>query len=95
MSDSDYDYVDIRDETIGRYDNGSNSARAASKVNAEGIKVRGKDIEWNEVDMFNNMEELTKSRKKEKLDMHFTRRKAKAFEYGDEYVVGNRVNNRR
>ena len=95
MSDSDSDYVDIHDETIGRYDNGSNNGRAAPEVYTEGEKVRGKDIEWNEVDMFNNMEEFTKSRKKEKLDMHFTRRKAKAFEYGNECAVGNRVNNKR
>ena len=43
MCDSDSDYVDACEEDT---DNVATKSRSKPRINEEGIKVRGKDVEW-------------------------------------------------
>lgn len=83
MSDNDSDYCDVGEEfSDDRYDVTENS-RIQPRKNKDGVKVRGKDVEWVEIDKFVNVEQYNKSEVKKKLSEDFSRRKNRAFEYGD------------
>jgi hypothetical protein len=81
-SDSDSDYVVVCEDNPNTGTNDANTDRA-SRVNDAGAKVRGKDVDWMQVEMFTNTEEFKTSKKKTMLDEHFTRRKNRSFAYGD------------
>ena len=83
MSDSDSDYEEVREENNDGGGMNTNTGRTKSKVNSNGVNVRGKDIEWIEVERFATAKDFKESQKKRKLDKEFTRRKARSFEYGD------------
>ena len=82
MSESDSDYCDVGNSV----DDGSNDARDGGRkvrTNEEGVKVRGTDVEWVQVATFNDKEAFDASDIKAKLDKQFSRRKSRAFDYGD------------
>ena len=80
----DSDYVEVNGTNLDTVENSANSVRSKQpRLNSEGIKVRGKDIEWIEVERFSNVEDYKKSKKKEELVNGFSRRKNKSYEYGD------------
>merc|ERR1719318_2352740 len=81
MSDSDSDYEEVCE---GNIDGGvTNNGNSKAKVNRNGLNVRGKDIEWIEVEKFDTEKDFKESRMKANLECGFTRRKARSFEYED------------
>ena len=83
MCDSDSDYVDACEEDTDNVDNVATKSRSKPRINEEGIKVRGKDVEWVQIVKFHDEEEYKNSEMKKTLDKNFSRRKNRAFEYGD------------
>ena len=48
MSEDDSDYYDVAEPNVD-YSEDTSAVRKESWVNTEGIKVRGKDLEWSEI----------------------------------------------
>ena len=56
---------------------------SSNKVNKNGVKVRGPDKDWVEVERFSNAEEYDKSEVASKLKREFSCRKNREYEYAD------------
>ena len=82
MSESDSDYCDVGN-SVDEGDNVVRNGMRKARTNDEGVKVRGTDVEWVEVVTFKNKEAFDESDIKAKLDKQFSRRKSRAFDYGD------------
>ena len=82
MSESDSDYCDVGN-SVDEGDNVVRNGMRKARTNDESVKVRGTDVEWVEVVTFKNKEAFDESDIKAKLDKQFSRRKSRAFDYGD------------
>jgi hypothetical protein len=85
MSDSDSDYRDVGTDDFenvtnvgGKQDNAKNK-----KTNANGRKVRGKDINWMTIKKFENVEDYENSDLFPKLKSDFTLQRSRDPEYAD------------
>ena len=54
-----------------------------NKVNSNGVKVRGKDIVWEEIHHFENANEYMESEIAKKIEKEFTARKQREYSYAD------------
>ena len=79
ISDDDSDYCDVAEPIVEDH---SDNIRKETRVNKEGVKVRGKDLEWVEIDKFENEESYRKSEIKKKLFENLSRSKNRNVEYG-------------
>merc|ERR1712237_145529 len=80
-SDSDSDYQDVGAEAIA---NGNiEERRVGGRINDDGIRVRGKDVNWFEVEKFENVEDFNESVIKKDLQDNFTLRRAREPDYAD------------
>jgi hypothetical protein len=70
VSDNDFTYIDEHEEC----DDISSDAidKRVPKVNKDGKKVRGKDIEWRDVKVFADVEEFQESEIKKEIDEEFS-----------------------
>ena len=83
MSDNDFTYIDEHEEC----DDISSDAidKRVPKVNKDGKKVRGKDIEWRDVKVFADVEEFQESEIKKEIDEEFSEKRNNDWEYGHVY----------
>lgn len=82
MSDNDSDYVDVGEETSENSVE-MDGSRRKSRKNKDGVKVRGKDMEWHEITKFSNEDDFRNSDLFGYLQKNFSHRKSRSFEYGD------------
>ena len=79
-SESDSDYSDAGE--LEQCEEEEPLARVA-KVNSNGVKVRGKDIVWEEIHHFENANEYMESEIAKKIEKEFTARKQREYSYAD------------
>ena len=77
MEDSDSDFSDAGEDHI------DNSKKKKTKVNEKGLKVRGDAQSWVEIFKFPNSKKFHDSEIAKKLEVEFSRRKYREFEFAD------------
>ena len=81
MPDSDSDYVDLADELVNDGENIVSSA--TTRINANGLKVRGGDRSWIEIRRFSNATGFKESELCKQLEKEVSKRKTREYEYAD------------
>ena len=77
-SESDDDYIDVFEE-----EGESEEVVRAAKTNKNGKKVRGEDLNWVEIQRFDNAKQFKKSDIAKQLKKEFSARKKREFVYAD------------
>jgi hypothetical protein len=83
MSDNDFTFIDEHEECDDIRSNAID--KRVPKVNKDGKKVRGKDIEWRDVKVFADVEEFQESEIKKEIDEEFSEKRNNDWEYGHVY----------
>ena len=83
MSDSDFSDSDFSDAGEENDPPEAFIVDSSNKVNKNGVRVRGPDKDWVEVERFSNAEEYDKSEVASKLKREFSLRKNRWYEYAD------------